>query len=88
MFFVIVAQPAISTLRRWSSSSDLYTRQDSGPPIDDLLAGLTQAVLKHQWLANETSEQRRLKLLPLGKAMLWDELMTDNNYMHAMGLLP
>lgn len=61
---------------------------DNGQPIDDLLAGLTQAVLKDQWLANETSEQRRLKLLPLGKAMLWDELMTDNNYMHAMGLLP
>lgn len=61
---------------------------NNGQPIDELLDGLTQALLKQQWQATEASEQRRLNLLPTGAPKNWDDLMTEPAYMHAMGLLP
>jgi beta-N-acetylhexosaminidase len=61
---------------------------DDGAPIDALIDGLTQALLKQQWVASDASEQRRLKLLPVGQAVAWDDLMVDAQYMHAMSLLP
>lgn len=61
---------------------------DNGQPIDDLLDGLTQALLKQHWQATEASEQRRRNLLPSSAPKNWDDLMTEPAYMHAMGLLP
>ena len=59
-----------------------------GQPIDELLAGLTEAQVKGEWELLESSEQRRLNLLPRQPAPDWDALMLEPAYMHAMGLLP
>lgn len=59
-----------------------------GQPVDELLAGLTEAQLKGEWEMLESSEQRRLALLPRQPAPDWDALMLEPAYMHAMGLLP
>ena len=58
-----------------------------GKPVDELLDGMAEALLKGQWEALEASELRRLALLPQGRAPGWDELMVQPAYMHAMGLL-
>ncbi len=59
-----------------------------GQPIDDLLDGMAEALLKGQWEALESSEMRRLDLLPSTPAPEWHELMLHPAYMHAMGLIP
>jgi beta-N-acetylhexosaminidase len=59
-----------------------------GQPIDELLGGLTEAQLKGEWEMLESSEERRLALLPRTPAPEWDALMLEPAYMHAMGLLP
>lgn len=59
-----------------------------GEAVDELLDGLTQGQLKGQWEALESSEMRRLDLLPTTPAHEWDELMLHPAYMHAMGLIP
>ena len=59
-----------------------------GKPVDDLLDGMAEALLKGQWEALEASELRRLALLPQGRAPGWDELMLQPAYMHALGLIP
>ena len=59
-----------------------------GKPVDELLDGLAEALVKGQWEALEASELRRLDLLPATPAHEWDELMLYPAYMHAMGLLP
>ena len=61
---------------------------DGGEAVDELLAGMTEALLKGQWEALESSEERRLALLPSTPAHEWDELMLHPAYMHAMGLIP
>lgn len=61
---------------------------DGGEAVDELLAGMTEALLKGQWEALESSEERRLALLPTTPAHEWDELMLHPAYMHAMGLIP
>ena len=58
-----------------------------GKPVDELLDGMAEALLKGQWEALEASELRRLALLPQGRAPGWDELMVQPAYMHAMGLV-
>ncbi len=58
-----------------------------GKPVDELLDGMAEALLKGQWEALEASELRRLALLPQGRAPGWDELMVQPAYMHAIGLL-
>lgn len=55
-----------------------------GKPVDDLLAGLTEAQLKGQWQPLEASEERRLALLPRTPAPEWDALMVSPAYMQAM----
>ena len=60
----------------------------SGKPVDELLDGMAEALLKDQWEAMEASEQRRLALLPQTPALEWDELMVHPAYMHALGLIP
>ena len=59
-----------------------------GKPLDALLEGMAEALLKGQWEALEASESRRLDLLPATPAHEWDELMLHPAYMHAMGLIP
>ncbi len=61
---------------------------DGGEAVDELLAGMTEALLKGQWEVLESSEGRRLALLPTTPAHEWDELMLHPAYMHAMGLIP
>jgi beta-N-acetylhexosaminidase len=57
-------------------------------PIDELIAGLTEAQLKGHWQVSETSEERRWKLLPKSQAMSWDHLMVSADYMQALDWLP
>ncbi|MEP6771562.1 MAG: beta-N-acetylhexosaminidase [Polaromonas sp.] len=59
-----------------------------GKPVDELLDGMAEALLKGRWEALESSELRRLDLLPATPAHEWDELMLHPAYMHAMGLIP
>jgi beta-N-acetylhexosaminidase len=61
---------------------------DGGKAVDELLDGMTEALLKGRWEALESSELRRLDLLPTSKAHAWDDLMLHPAYMHAMGLIP
>ncbi len=60
----------------------------NGAPIDDLIEGLSRAQVRGQWQPRDASEQRRLALLPTGKALAWDELMTSPRYMAALDLIP
>ena len=59
-----------------------------GEVVDELLEGMAEALVKGQWEALESSERRRLDLLPATPALAWNELMLHPAYMHAMGLLP
>ncbi len=61
---------------------------DEGKAVDDLQGGMAEALLKGQWEALESSEMRRLDLLPTTPAYEWNELMLHPAYMHAMGLIP
>jgi beta-N-acetylhexosaminidase len=61
---------------------------DGGKAVDELLGGMTEALLKGRWEALESSELRRLDLLPTARAHAWDDLMLHPAYMHAMGLIP
>jgi beta-N-acetylhexosaminidase len=61
---------------------------EGGRAIDELLDGLSDARERGEWRADESSEQRRLDLLPCGPASSWDHLMTEPRYMRALQLLP
>ncbi len=61
---------------------------DGGKAVDELLDGMAEALLKGRWEALESSELRRLDLLPTNAAHAWDDLMLHPAYMHAMGLIP
>lgn len=61
---------------------------DGGQAVDALINGLSEALLKGQWLPDERSHERRLALLPTTPAPVWDELMVSAPYMHALDLLP
>jgi len=58
-----------------------------GEAVDELLAGLAEAIVKGQWVPRGASEERRLGLLPTQAALPWDDLMTQPAYMHAMDLV-
>lgn len=60
---------------------------DGGAAVDELLAGLSSAVAKHQVRLHGACEQRRLHLLPQTPPMPWDELMVQAQYMHALELV-
>jgi len=55
-----------------------------GQPVDELIAGLTEAQLKGLWHPLDASEERRLALLPRTPALEWDALMVSPAYMQAM----
>ncbi len=59
-----------------------------GEAVDELLNGMAEAQLKGRWEPLESSELRRLDLLPVTPAHGWDDLMVHPAYMHAMGLIP
>jgi len=59
-----------------------------GKAVDELLDGMAEAQLSGEWEALESSEMRRLDLLPTTPAHEWDELMLHPAYMHAMSLIP
>jgi beta-N-acetylhexosaminidase len=61
---------------------------EGGQAIDEMLDGLSAAGERGEWQPNETSEQRRLALLPSGAAASWDALMVEPRYMRALQLLP
>ena len=60
---------------------------DGGQAVDELLEGMTQAQLKGLWEPLESSEARRLALLPTNRLIDWEDLMVEPAYMHAMGLI-
>jgi len=60
---------------------------DDGKAVDELLDGMAEGLVKGQWEALESSEMRRLSLLPVTAMPEWDELMLHPAYMHAMGLV-
>ena len=59
-----------------------------GRPVDELLDGMAEALVRGSWEALESSEMRRLELLPATPAPDWDDLMLHPAYMHAMWLIP
>jgi beta-N-acetylhexosaminidase len=59
-----------------------------GADVDALINGLTEAQIKGQWQPLESSEARRLALLPTSAATPWDDLMVQPAYMQALDLLP
>ena len=61
---------------------------DDGAPIDALIDGMTEALLRNEWAINEESAYRRLNLLPNAPGIDWDALMVDPIYMHALSKLP
>lgn len=61
---------------------------DGGAPIDEAIEALSKALVQGDWVPNPASEERRLSLLPRGKAMDWNSLMVSARYMHALSLLP
>ena len=61
---------------------------DGGAAVDELINGLSEALLKGQWVPDERSDERRLALLPTTPAPVWDALMVSAPYMHALDQLP
>ena len=85
---VSYAQAAITALNAGCDMVLLCNQSvGEGRPVDDLLDGMAEALVKGQWEALESSEMRRLDLLPVSPAHEWDELMLHPAYMHAMGLI-
>jgi len=69
-------------------NQSLDGENNKGRAVDELLDGMAEALLKGRWEALESSELRRLDLLPTASAPTWDDLMLHPAYMHAMGLIP
>ena len=58
-----------------------------GQAVDELLDGLSEAIVKGTWIPHAASEERRQALLPTQPRPDWDSLMTHPTYMHALDLL-
>lgn len=69
-------------------NQSLPASEGAGRAVDDLIDGLTEALLKGQWQALEASDERRRALLPRSRATDWDDLMRQQDYMRALSLLP
>ncbi len=61
---------------------------DGGAAVDGLIDGLTEALVKGRWHPSDASEARRRALLPIGEPPVWDDLMVEGRYMHALSQLP
>ena len=60
---------------------------DKGRPIDELIDGLSEALLRDRWRPNPASETRRLNLLPQGEMPSWDDLMVQARYQQSLAML-
>ena len=69
-------------------NQSLPDSEGGGQAIDELLVGLTEALIKGHWEPRQASEERRLALLPRFAAMEWDERMVHRDYMHALDWIP
>ena len=65
-------------------NQSLASSEGGGLAIDELIAGLTEAQVKGQWLPSEASDERRLSLLPCHGVGDWASLMVQTQYMHAL----
>ena len=61
---------------------------NGGAALDELIDGLSRAVVQGDWEPEAASEQRRRALLPDSPATGWDALMTEPRYLQALDLLP
>ena len=61
---------------------------NDGAELDDVLDGLAEALVKGHWVPDQSSEERRLSLLPRSTARSWDELVRARDYMQALDRLP
>lgn len=61
---------------------------DGGRAVDELIDGVTEAQLKGDWQPLEASAERRRALLARTPAPAWDDLMVQQDYMHALSLVP
>ena len=61
---------------------------DVGSAVDQLLEDLSAALARGVWHTDPDSEARRVKLLPAGKPLAWEELMHDAAYQRALERLP
>ena len=61
---------------------------EAGRALDELIDGLSEAVVSGRWRPDPRSEQRRLRLLPQAPALSWDALMHDVRYQQALEQLP
>jgi beta-N-acetylhexosaminidase len=94
---VSYAQAAVAALNAGCDMVLLCNQSDDGGlALDGLISGLTVAQLKNTWQPAESSEERRLALLPSTPAAdgdktwskAWDSLMVSPSYIHALGLVP
>ena len=86
---VSYAQAAVAALNAGCDMALLCNQSvDGGEAVDDLINGLSEALLKGVWQPRGASEERRLALLPGLPAPAWDELMTSPAYMQALALVP
>jgi beta-N-acetylhexosaminidase len=60
---------------------------DEGKAVDELLDGLTAAAVRGDFQQSEASEHRRLDLLPKSAPLHWDDLMHEERYQRALGLV-
>ncbi|MFZ2737678.1 MAG: beta-N-acetylhexosaminidase [Burkholderiaceae bacterium] len=85
---VSYAQAAVAALNAGCDMVLLCNQSlDRGLAVDELIAGLTEAQIKGQWLSQESSELRRRALLPTSPALAWDDLMLQPAYMQALDLI-
>lgn len=83
------ARAAVAALNAGCDMAMLCNQSlDGGQILDKFLDDMAEALVKGEWEALESSEIRRLALLPQAPAPAWDELMLHPTYMHAMGLIP
>ncbi len=84
--------PTVAALAALRAGCDLVllcnqSLKDGGAAVDELLDGLSEALVKGSWTPRSASEERRLALRPGGPALAWDDLMTHAPYMHALDVL-
>jgi len=84
------AQAAVMALQAGCDLVLLCNRSpvDGGRELDELIEGLDQALAHGQWQPDETSEWRRLALLPTIEPLNWDTLVRDGRYHAALERLP
>jgi beta-N-acetylhexosaminidase len=65
-------------------NQSVESSEGGGTSVDELINGLTQAVVQGLWQPQDRSEERRLALLPTNRALAWDDLMVHPEYMQAL----